>query len=780
LPNAGVNTSYTGSVQAAGVGALTFTATGLPDWLQMSASGLFSGTPPSQAVGAYTFTVEVQDEVYDSTLASYRKVSATVALVVSSLEMSIVSGNDQMAFAGEALAPLVVRLSINGVGVPAVPVSFAGGAVVPTDADGRAEWTPGVAPAVMGMFTMVANGGSTGVSFTLASAGARPTAPTGTPISADPVPGTPPTPAVTPLAEVDTEVDVETRWVSSAQGGVYASYSSGMAYGMVGGRFEVHYEDWGPPPYGSSGSKWRSSDAPQEHEGNPPALSGLEWKKGVAAATQITYPDTTDGPVSGVPEGSGGTEWPAWTGQPGVFKFFGGWYGRSSGRSEQTTAEVRLKRKSGTGSVRRTFIAVTEEDGVVKSSELVTLHTGSGDASAPYSLTVMASAPGKSATKRLLPIEVRQPIDSSSPGEPVVTSSLRMSRWFGNVRQSGSDTYDLSQVPNQDHDRIKLRIPIPSKKGQSPVTVRVSTQNCGEGFNTSPTEMDLEETSANSGIFESKYPFILVADAEDDGAQYGSPSVGDGAKNDRTILARPGGKLVVQVSDLNNASIEIPIAPYRHFVEVEAVILNNQNDPWVGAGQTSIVNSQMEAMKSAYASFGIRIVPHIQTVNVSNHPDIVAAYADGKIDVTDPQLGLGYSSSEHPQIISRLDLLGYKTQRNVVLIFTDASLWEFGQGNTLGIAMLRYGYPGWAFVNMGAAAATQRKYLSAHEFGHLLDLLHDGTESGNGPRNSPMTRMMTQGGGNVFTGSPSTSAKRLSRTDNETMKQSEFCQPITP
>jgi hypothetical protein len=35
----------------------------------------------------------------------------------------------------------------------------------------------------------------------------------------------------------------------------------------------------------------------------------------------------------------------------------------------------------------------------------VTLHTGSGDASAPYSLTVMASAPGKSATKRLLPVE---------------------------------------------------------------------------------------------------------------------------------------------------------------------------------------------------------------------------------------------------------------------------------------------------------------------------------------------------------------------------------------
>jgi hypothetical protein len=411
LPNAGVNTSYTGSVQATGVGTLTFTATGLPDWLQMSASGQLSGTPPSQAVGAYTFRVEVQDEVYDSTLASYRKVSATVALVVSSLEMSIVSGNDQMAFAGEALAPLVVRLSINGVAAPAVPVSFAGGAEVLTDADGQAMWTPGMAPAVMGMFTMVANGGGTGVSFTLASAGSRPTAPTGTPISADPVPGTPPTPAVTPLAEADTEVDVETRWVSSAQGSVYASYSSGMAYGMVGGRFEVHYEDWGPPPYGSSGSKWRSSDAPQEHEGNPPALSGLEWKKGVAAATQITYPDTTDGPVSGMPEGSGGsggTEWPAWTGQPGVFKFFGGWYGRSSGRSEQTTAEVRLKRKSGTGSVRRTFIAVTEEDGVFKSAEPVTLEITEGATESPaHLLAVTASATGKTATKRLLPIDLK-------------------------------------------------------------------------------------------------------------------------------------------------------------------------------------------------------------------------------------------------------------------------------------------------------------------------------------------------------------------------------------
>ena len=85
---------------------------------------------------------------------------------------------------------------------------------------------------------------------------------------------------------------------------------------------------------------------------------------------------------------------------------------------------------------------------------------------------------GKTISYSLLPIEVMQPIDSPSPGEPVATSSLRMSRWFGNVRQSGSDTYDLSQVPNQDHDRIKLRIPIPSKKGQSPVTVRVSTQNC--------------------------------------------------------------------------------------------------------------------------------------------------------------------------------------------------------------------------------------------------------------------------------------------------------------
>ncbi|MCX6838914.1 MAG: putative Ig domain-containing protein [Verrucomicrobia bacterium] len=431
LPDAMVGVGYTSSVQATGVGALTFTATGLPDWLQMSASGQFSGTPPSQAEGAFTFTVGVQDEVYDPAVALYRKVSATVALVVDSFQpvsLAIISGNHQMGAPGSTLPlPLVVRATRGNVPLAGLALSFNNFAVN-TDANGMAStaWT---CPNVEGGFQVPVSCGSGSTTF---QAWAVTLASNTPPVSSgDPIAGAAPPAAVTqPLLSQDTEVEVESRYVSEVGGEVEANYSEHV-YKMAdtGSAVTMLHEGGGVPPYTDTKKNWKTSkgDSGTQPPLAVPLMSSLSspasWIPGATEGYHFQGKDTEFGYLSdiGTPGGYGAGSWSVTLALLGAGTFYeGGWYGRAKGFYKRTESEVRLKRKSGTGSVRRTFIAVTEEDGVFKSAEPVTLEITEGATESPaHLLAVTASATGKTATKRLLPVEIKvhQPEGFKAPND---------------------------------------------------------------------------------------------------------------------------------------------------------------------------------------------------------------------------------------------------------------------------------------------------------------------------------------------------------------------------
>ena len=415
LPPMGVGLPYAANVQVTGSqseGGVAFSVDALPPGMTFDNNGLLSGSVP--VVGSYTFNVTAQEM---GTGGELRSATAALTLVVASPEVAIVSGNGQVAWGGDVFEPLTVRLSVAGLPVAGAQVTFDGVPVI-TDAGGMAQWTPGAAPAALGVFTIAANSGNTGVTFTLGSAG-LPMVPDGPPIQVNPVVGDPAPPAKVSLA--DAETAVESRWVSTKRGSVQATYSAGTAFGFVNGQWTTFVEGWGPPPYDASGTRWTSSKSSEVQTTPPPAPSGLDgedaWEASAVTASIIKYPNTPSGPVEGSELGSGFTLWPEWTSSSAAVRAFGAWYGSSTDRSEETAVEVRLKRAgTGTEPINRTFIAITEEDGVFKGADPVTLTIAGADAatntppaieSPPHLLTVTTAETGKQMTKRLLPVEFK-------------------------------------------------------------------------------------------------------------------------------------------------------------------------------------------------------------------------------------------------------------------------------------------------------------------------------------------------------------------------------------
>src|ERR1039457_7458687 len=83
LPAATATVAYSQTFAATGgSGGYTWSATGLPAWLNLSAAGALTGTPPLTAINA-TFTVKVTDSSNDSTSGSFT-VPVTLAITTTS------------------------------------------------------------------------------------------------------------------------------------------------------------------------------------------------------------------------------------------------------------------------------------------------------------------------------------------------------------------------------------------------------------------------------------------------------------------------------------------------------------------------------------------------------------------------------------------------------------------------------------------------------------------------------------------------------------------------
>ena len=186
LPAATVNAAYNQTLTAGGgAGGFTWSATGLPAWLTLTAGGVLSGTPPSSAVDA-TFTVKVTDSASASATASLT-VPVTLTITTTSplpaattgsaytKTFAAVGGAGGYAWSATGL-PAWLTLSAAGTlsGTPPVP-GPANFAVTVKDSNGVTAALPFTLPVNAAALVITTNSplnnGTIGVAYTQTLAG---------------------------------------------------------------------------------------------------------------------------------------------------------------------------------------------------------------------------------------------------------------------------------------------------------------------------------------------------------------------------------------------------------------------------------------------------------------------------------------------------------------------------------------------------------------------------------------------------------------------------------
>jgi hypothetical protein len=121
-------------------------------------------------------------------------------------------------------------------------------------------------------------------------------------------------------------------------------------------------------------------------------------------------------------------------------------------------------------------------------------------------------------------------------------------------------------------------------------------------YNDAGADLELVETVAGGGIFESK-PFVIVADKDDDKWR-GGRVANDGDLNDPTITGWPGGTLKISVPDLNNAIIDFPIKRFSHFFTCYKVIAGEYTGD---VPSSTAIFENMWRLKEIYAPLHERV-----------------------------------------------------------------------------------------------------------------------------------------------------------------------------
>ena len=376
--------------------------------------------------------------------------------------------------------------------------------------------------------------------------------------------------------------------------------------------------------------------------------------------------------------------------------------------------------------VRRTWLVVqvsfdTQGNAVNVPVGSVTLDLPAGETAGPMAMTQEPppTETNRGYTYRLLPIEIVQPAISSSGevGALQVTMFPRISRW-GSKRGARHqvDNDDRSTFPDSDPDRIVIRIPSLIAQDENKLRVKVSTTGGTAGYDDSGAELEFDKIGT---AFESK-PIVLVADADYDALAVGANTPPDGAKNDRSFLASPGGKLEIEVLDVGGTKFEVPIQRFTNRIKIQNVFLNL--DAAEKAAAQRCIDEHEKRLTEIYAQIHVRaeIQPHFDLAIEDLKPIIgPRRNSDGQID--DPAYDSQHSTFR--TIIWNADSKGaIQDAIKVVWISSDHSQSDGLYGLNLRQAALREDYV-LLFLNElndGETKAHRYSMVAAHEVGHTL------------------------------------------------------------
>ena len=401
----------------------------------------------------------------------------------------------------------------------------------------------------------------------------------------------------------------------------------------------------------------------------------------------------------------------------------------------------------------------------------------------------------------LAPMEIEQPTISV---EGVVSDlakvdAVRMCRWASQRNANNKvDNGDPSKFPDNDPDRIIIHLPAATTGNKDKITVHVSTTSSGAPYDDGGADVEFTAEAGRSGYFKSP-ALTVVMDGDDDAVAVGEGTPGNGQKNDRTFIGKPGGKLKLVGADIGNAPIEIPIKPFSHKVRIIDVAPAYDLSP-SGQGQvTEAVNQNYQRMREIYAQMHIK-VEHDSSSVILRGDRIAELFAN-----TGTAFPNSTSRFAHPITMDDIKyLLGLMDAQNLPAdsvkllwlpdtVYLDGHRTAFGQTlnyPALGINRRDVVVMYLGMLGISSSVATIHSATAAHEMGHVLayDKDHNQLDAQGNHTTVPCPtyHVMCDGKDPNWVGiyhglkDPDKQGKHWFLSDERWLKRSSLCKPTTP
>ncbi len=295
------------------------------------------------------------------------------------------------------------------------------------------------------------------------------------------------------------------------------------------------------------------------------------------------------------------------------------------------------------------------------------------------------------------------------------TPSLKVAKWQDGYQ--GTPPTVKADFIDSDPDKFFVRVNDQSKKGSGKVSVKLSSDSPGSDYDDDATEIELDETAAGSGVFESKSLMLMGDDVDDD---HPVESVADDVKNDRSHKIALNGDTKVVYPAAGAAICEKQAhVPLVKTLTLTVYILRDKKQADGGTPVTTVadVEADIKWARERYAQTGTRVEE--STIQIVDPPTGVNL-ADGSLDefpsapnLTDEEKAL-------------FDALGTDAKDDVIVFYVNAlSSGSTGEQTREGA----FGtHPAKRQNNVVVSAGGKNRTTITHELMHvLIDSGHDGS-----------------------------------------------------